>query len=143
LSSTPLNAEGTHFAADSYQFHGTSTPGAVLARMPPLVATAHIVGANSACSFPPKGEKLACFVAPPLPKKSYDFSGTPTTLQRSTCGWTWVSLTLPPVIALTGAARYSQAPGCRSLPCGRSWRRACPARSGRKVQNAWLIQLWL
>lgn len=40
------HAEGTHFAADSYQLHGTSTPGAVLARMPPLVATAHCK-----CSF--------------------------------------------------------------------------------------------
>ena len=28
------HANGTHFAADSYQLHGTSTPGAVLARMP-------------------------------------------------------------------------------------------------------------
>ena len=39
MSSTPLNAEGTHFAADSYQLYGSLTPGAVLARMPSLAAT--------------------------------------------------------------------------------------------------------
>lgn len=54
---------------------GNLTPRVVLTQPPPLPATDHIVGANFTCSFPPKGEKLTCSVAPPLPTKSFDFVG--------------------------------------------------------------------
>lgn len=83
---------------------------------PSFVATAHIIRVDFAGSFPPNGEKPACFATPPLPIKPFDSAGSPSMLQRSTSGLD---------------ASIFNASACHGLRCGC----AAPTESGAPIRR--------
>ena len=79
----------------------------VIARLPPLLATS---SEQITLWAPCVNRKAIRFIAPPLPKKSLDFLGTPYMLElrlpplratffsRSSCGWAGVSLNVAEIL---------------------------------------------